>query len=245
MKPNIRKLDLITPGSRQCGRKHPWWQRISTAGLTAGLALFIQSVHASTVVLDDDFNDPGNNLGLNTLGIGGGFTAFSSNTDPNTYALETNGVVQLSGDVNGGSRASIASINPIGLGSGGTTFEFRNVKFANQPSNTGTGTTDRLLLGVENQAPAGDFLEAGPTAMPAGFWIQFNSDSEASGTCRGTAANAPLMPNKSSSANTFPFRSFIGSLSCASRQPAPARPTEPSSAPTPSFADKPRSSARS
>ncbi len=150
------------------------------ACLMLGVAALSQSVRADLVVLDDDFNDPNNNLAINTNGIGSGFTLF---TAVNGGVIESNSFVQTLMRVNGADRAVFCSINSLPVNGGvGTRYEFRNVNFVKQPSSTGTGATDRLLLGVHNRAPAGDWIEAGPANMPVGFWIQFMSDSEVNGT---------------------------------------------------------------
>lgn len=149
-------------------------------GLALGLLAPAQPVRADIVLLDDDFNDPNNNIGINTNGIGNGFTIF---TAANGGVIETNSFAQTLMRVNGADRAVFCSMDALSINNAaGTRYEFRNVNFEKQPSSTGTGATDRLLVGVENRAPAGDFIEAGPASMPGGFWIQFMSDSEINGT---------------------------------------------------------------
>src|SRR5262249_52028244 len=82
-------------------------------------------------------------------------------------------------------------------------YEFRNVTFANQANNTGTGNTDRLLFGVGNGSPAGDW-QGGATAMaalPAGFWIEPNSDSIANGTGNGSWTGTSTLFYKDAAGN--------------------------------------------
>ena len=152
----------------------------------------LPSTRLGTVVLDNGFNDANNNIGLNTNGVGHGFTTYvnaASGQDGFTYALETNSLAQLSSSVNGANRESIDSIDAFPVNAGGTLYQFSGVSFTNQLHNTGTGNTDRLLLGVQINGTAGDWIENGPAAMPGGFWIQFNSDSEALGTGNGAWAD--------------------------------------------------------
>ncbi len=163
------------------------WRRLGylfVVGLTSGLAALVQPLRADTIILDDHFNDPNNNIGINTNGIGSGFTVF---TAASGGVLESNSFAQTLMRVNGADRAVFCSIDalPINNAIAGTRYQLLNVSFVKQPSSTGTGATDRLLVGVENRAPAGDFIEAGPASMPVGFWIQFMSDSEVSGTGNG------------------------------------------------------------
>ncbi len=161
------------------------WRRLGclfAAGLTFALFALVLPVRADVVILDNHFNDPNNNIGLNTNGIGSGFTIF---TAAQGGVIESNSFIHTLMRVNGADRAVFCSINSIPVGAAGTRYEFRNVQFEKQPSSTGTGATDRLLIGVQDRAPAGDFIEAGPANMPNGFWIQFMSDSEVNGPSGG------------------------------------------------------------
>jgi hypothetical protein len=165
---------------------------ISTAGSRLGnfvaclatmLGVIAQThvASADTVVLDDNFNDylVGTNLiTTNIGGIGKGFTVFTSAAQSATvFANESNGFARLSVSANGAVRASIGSRDSIGINGGlGTRYEFKGVSFTNQVANTGTGSTDRLMLGVQSSATAGDWPQGPLGTIPAGFWIQINSD---------------------------------------------------------------------
>src|SRR5215469_15880496 len=106
-------LSLSSPDSqRRFWRCIGNWRRSLVIGLVLGLTAFLQSAHANTVVLDDDFNDPNNNLGLNTNGIGDGFTSFATDA---ADVGETNSLAFLSASVAGFNRSSIASIDGIGI----------------------------------------------------------------------------------------------------------------------------------
>src|ERR1051325_12175471 len=101
------------------------WRRLgylSIVGLTFGLAL-AQSSRADTIILDDHFNDPNNNIGINTNGIGSGFTIF---TAVQGGVVESNSFAQTIMRVNGADRAVFNSIDalPINNAPAGTRFEF-------------------------------------------------------------------------------------------------------------------------
>jgi len=164
----------------------PWPEKLSVY-LVLGLAALTLPARADVVVFDDHFDD--NDLGTNTSGIGAGFSSFIQTPfgqDGNTYARETNSLAQLSSSINAAQRESIVSKNTVAINAGGTLFEFRGVSFTNQPANGGAPNTDRLFVGVGNTGPiADDFFESGADNMPAGFWIQFMSDSIATGSGNG------------------------------------------------------------
>ena len=166
------------------GRPSGWWQRFSAAGLSLGLTLLLQPAHADSVVLDDDFNDPSFSLATNSTGVGGGFTVYTAGGGT---AIETNDFLELSSQPNGGAQAVVASAQAIGINAGGTLFDFQHVTFNYQPANTSTANpaTDRLFLGVQNQAPAGSWTQTVPGNLGVGFYIEFNSDSIANGTGSG------------------------------------------------------------
>ena len=57
--------------------------KLMVCGVLIFTAPLRQPVRAAVVILNDAFNDPGNNLGINTNGIGDGFTVFiAGNTGP-------------------------------------------------------------------------------------------------------------------------------------------------------------------
>ena len=99
-------------------------QSLVVASLTLGLAVLFQTARANLVILDDNFNDPNNNLAVNTNGIGGGFGSFTASTG---FVRETNGLAQVGNTVNGAGRANIASQNPMDISAAGTRFDFQNV----------------------------------------------------------------------------------------------------------------------
>jgi hypothetical protein len=137
----------------------------------------LQTVRADSVIFDDDFNNATNNLANNDLGVGGGFSSFSSDNGIDTY--EAAGSAHISTSVASYNQASIDSINPININGGGTTVEFRGVTFStNTPAlNVDMVTADRLILGVTRTNGAGNWYANGSQNMPAGFWIQIMSDS--------------------------------------------------------------------
>ena len=73
-------------------------------------------LRADVVILNDAFNDPNNNISLNTNGIGDGFNAFIAGySSPGGYLRETNGQVQFSSAISGACRANIVSKDSIPL----------------------------------------------------------------------------------------------------------------------------------
>src|ERR1051325_7731267 len=87
------------------------WRRLGclfTVGLIFGMTALVQSVRADVLILDDHFNDPNNNLGLNTNGVGSGFTIF---TAVQGGVIETNSFAQTLMRVNGADRAVFCSID--------------------------------------------------------------------------------------------------------------------------------------
>jgi hypothetical protein len=149
------------------------------------LTALVPSVRADVVVYDDDFLD--GVLGINTNGIGSGFSSYQAFVEANTYAREQGGLLQLSSSINGARRESVVSKDAIAISAAGTKFEFRGVTFANQTANTGAPNTDRLFLGVANTGPiADDFFESGAQNMPDGFWISIMTDHVVLGTGNGS-----------------------------------------------------------
>jgi hypothetical protein len=163
--------------------------KILACGLFA--AAIAQTARADFLVLSNDFNNSSNNLAVNNTGVGSGFTAFSLNNGVNQFAVdayETNGKAILASSVIGALSASLDSIDSMNINGGGTVFELSGVQFStNTPiANTGVGNNDRLMFGVGDRAPAGNWLAAGPpAAIPTGFWIQPMSDSLVTGTGAG------------------------------------------------------------
>ena len=155
------------------------------------VAAIAQTARADFLVLSNDFNNSSNNLAVNDLGIGSGFTAFSLDNHVNQFAVdayETNGKAYLACSVIGALTASLDSIDALNINGGGTIFELKGVQFStNTPiANTGLGNNDTLMFGVGNAATAGNWLSGGaPAAIPTGFWIQPNSDSLVTGTGSG------------------------------------------------------------
>jgi hypothetical protein len=167
-----------TPRGRVSG-----WRATIAAGLAIlGLAALTQTSRADYVLLDDNFNNASNNVANNSDGIGSGITTAVPLGGGITAATETNSLINILSDINGAYRVIWDSVDAIPINGGGTTFEFRNVSFTNVPSNTGTGGTDRTVLGITATNTAGDWLENTALGVPAGFWIQINSDGLASTT---------------------------------------------------------------
>jgi hypothetical protein len=156
--------------------------------MALGLLALTQTVRANYLLLDDDFNNATNNVANNSDGVGNGVTTAVPLGGGITAVAETNSLIRIISDINGAYRGCWDNIDNIPINGGGTIFEFRNVSFTNVPSNTGTGGTDRTVLGVTATNTAGDWLENGTAGIPAGFWIQFNSDGEAVGTGNGSPA---------------------------------------------------------
>ena len=152
--------------------------KLAACLITLGIAALAPSARAQLVVLDDQFNDPNNNIGLNTNGIGHGFTTFSASGG---IAIETNGTVRLDSPVNGAARESYSSIDSVGITSLGTLYEYIGLAFTNDVNYNVAPNTDRLFLGVQNSPGATDWLENSVSGMPNGFWIQINSDDYAIG----------------------------------------------------------------
>src|SRR5215469_8858519 len=125
----------------------------SAATLTLAFAAFLQPARAAIVILDDDFNDPGNNIGINSSGVGGGFNSFTSGG----IVREINSLLQLDGQGYGYDRASVASQTGISINAAGTLYHFSGVSFTNDTTLGTTGNTDRLYLGVGNTNVAGDW----------------------------------------------------------------------------------------
>jgi hypothetical protein len=153
------------------------------AGLMLGLTAFFQSARANLVMLDDDFNDPNIRLAVNTNGIGGGFGFFALSGG---FSRETNSFAQVGNTGNGAGRANIASQSGFPLGSGGTLFDFQNVKYTNTVVG-GAPLTDRLILGVLATNVASDWFESAQAGIPGGFYIEPNSESIALGTASSLA----------------------------------------------------------
>jgi hypothetical protein len=119
------------------------------------------------IIVDDHFDD--GDIETNTTGIGTGFNYWDIGWSGNV--TEANSKVTLNGPVHGGSRASIASKEGAGIGSGISRFEFQDVSFA--VGNTSAGTTARDCVGVKEGNAAWDYDEG----LPTGFWIQFENNS--------------------------------------------------------------------
>lgn len=173
--PNV--LSPRTPNTRP-RRNFGHWQRLLAASLTLGLAAFLQTARASIVILDDDFNDPNNNLAINTNGIGGGFGTFTASTG---YTRETNSLGVIGNTGNGAGRANIASVMPMDISAVGTLFDFQNVRYTNTVVG-GAPLTDRLCIGVLATNVASDWFESAQAGLPGGFYIEPNSESIALGT---------------------------------------------------------------
>jgi hypothetical protein len=185
MKNPTRIVSSPTPYARP-QRGIGCWRRLLAASLTLCVVAVLQTVRADTVIYDNDFNNATNNLANNDLGIGGGFAAYSRAAfGADTYEQTNYAFIATSfADFN---MAALDSINPIQLAAGGTTIEFKNVNFStNTPFlNLATGTTDRLLLGITRTNGPGNWHNNGTQAFPAGFWIQFMSDSIPQGAGTG------------------------------------------------------------
>ena len=165
---------VSSPKVCYCSRpKIGYWRRLLAASLMLGLTAFFQVARANLVVLDDDFNNATNNLANNDLGIGGGFGSFTAGNTPRAY--ETNSLAVIASTFNGADRANIASQNGYAIGSGGTLFDFQNVRYTNTTT-TVAGTTDRLILGVLGTNSPSDWFEGTLSNMPTGFYIEPNSD---------------------------------------------------------------------
>ena len=140
-----------------------------------------QPLRADVVILNDAFNDPNNNISLNTNGIGDGFTAFiAGNSAPGGYLREANGQVQFSSAINGACRENIISKEsiPLNVNTGLTTVQWNGLHFTNQPLNRARPNCDRVFLGLVNTNTAGDWYhQLGAAHLPAGFYIQIMSDS--------------------------------------------------------------------
>ena len=144
---------------------------------------------AAGVVVDDNFNDytyisnTGNGVTStfsNTNGIGDGFNV---GTWSDGIIFESNSLVIFRCPNNGADRNAMASIDGLSASLADSIYEFRGVKFAPDPSSVtnSTGETDRLYLGVadeNNLNVGGGGWQQNP---PGGFYIQFESDSVASG----------------------------------------------------------------
>jgi len=144
---------------------------------------------AAGIVVDDDFNDyrsiinTGNGVTgafSNTNGIGPGFNV---GTWSDGIIFESNSLVTLRCPNNGADRNAVASIYGLPANLADSVYEFRGVKFAKDPTSVtnATGQTDRLYLGV---ADAGSLNVSGggwQQNPPGGFYVQFESDSVASG----------------------------------------------------------------
>jgi hypothetical protein len=167
--------------------------KLMVCGVIIFIASILQPVRAAVVILNDAFNDPNNNLGINTNGIGNGFTAFlAGNSGPGGCLRETNGQAQFSSAVNGACRADIVSKDstPLNLNSGVTTIQWNGLHFANQPLNKGAPNCDRVFLGLVNTNQAGDWLHLlGAAHQPAGFYIQIMSDSLVNSNNNGATGN--------------------------------------------------------
>ena len=139
-----------------------------------GSATLSGAAFGATVV-DDHFDD--GDIGTNTTGVGTGFNSFDLFDD--ARVSESGSGVTLPAGSNGGRRTSIASKEGADLTATEltTTILFDNVSFAESAVSAGTGTTDRLYLGVSDTSAADDY-QANP---PTGFYIQFESNSVASG----------------------------------------------------------------
>jgi hypothetical protein len=167
--------------------------KLMVCGVVIFTASLQQPVRAAAVILNDAFNDPGNNLGINTNGIGDGFTLFlAGNSGPGGYLREAQGQAQFSSAVNGACRENIVSKDStrLNLNSGVTTIQWNGLHFANQPLNRGTPNCDRVFLGLVNTNMAGDWLHLlGAAHQPAGFYIQIMSDSLVNSNNNGGTGN--------------------------------------------------------
>ncbi len=135
------------------------------------IGLFSSVVTGETVIVDDHFDD--GSVGTNTAGIGSGFN-FDGPSESGSIVKFTNGY--------GWDQHRITSKDGAAIGGSVTRFEFRGVSFAKNPTNPHTGSTDRLYLGVKGSDVANS-MQGNPDA---GFWIQIESDSVATGGGNGS-----------------------------------------------------------
>ena len=179
-------------------------------------AMMPHPLRADAVILNDAFNDPHNNLGLNTNGIGDGFTAFiAGNMGPGGYLRETNGQAQFSSAVNGSCRANIVSKDSVSLNlnSGVTTVQWNGLHFTNQPLNRARPNCDRVFLALVNTNTAGDwFHQLGAAHLPAGFYIQIMSDSivNSNNTINGAQSGATGNGGWSNGTNALFYTDIFG-----------------------------------
>ncbi|MCE5185119.1 MAG: immunoglobulin domain-containing protein [Planctomycetaceae bacterium] len=136
----------------------------------------------ATVTVDDHFSDAA--IGTNTDGIG---TGFNGNGIWGGTVTESETTVTLASPTAGWERANIASKEAVAI-STPARYEFLGVKFAKNTSSWGTGTTDRLYLGVRASNSTGDgSLGDGQSNPDTGFWIQMESDSVPAGAGDGSS----------------------------------------------------------
>ena len=194
--------------------------KLMVCGVIIFTASLQQTVRAAVVILNDAFNDPSNDLGINTKGIGHGFTSFiAGNTGPGAYLRETNGQAQFSSAVNGAGRENIVSIDstPLNLNSGVTTIQWNGLHFTNQPLNKGAPNCDRVFLGLVNTNMAGDWLHRlGAEHQPAGFYIQIMSDSLVNSNNNGATGNGGWSngTNVLFYTDTFGYRRELATWKC-------------------------------
>ena len=141
--------------------------------IAAVMGMLSPAVLGVTIV-DDHFDD--GNVGTNTNGIGTGFNA--GTWSDGSAIVESGTIVTLQNSQVAWARAAITSKEGAAIGSGITRFEFRGVSFLQSPDGWDWGgSTDRLAIGVKNTDAATEY-DAG---LWPGFYIQFESDSMATG----------------------------------------------------------------
>ncbi len=142
------------------------------------LAIVSVSVAGETVLVDDHFDD--GNVGTNTGGTGSGF-----NSDG---VSESGSAVTFISDY-GWDQRRMTSKDAVPVGTNSAVFEFRQVSFAKNPTNSHTGSTDRLYLGVKDNNTANS-MQGNPDT---GFWIQIESDSVATGGGNGSWTGTSIL----------------------------------------------------
>lgn len=179
---------MINIPNKTCRSKFRLKTLLAAAGF--GLAMLSKSAHADFVFLDNDFNDAtgitnsgeATTVFSNTNGIGGGFNVA---TWSGGAIIESNSVIVTTSPHNGADRNGFSSVNGVSISSSGTRFEWKNVRFTQDPTsppNT-TGHTDRLYFGVASTndlAVSSGGWQANPP--PGGFYVQIESDSVGAGT---------------------------------------------------------------
>jgi hypothetical protein len=132
--------------------------------IIVALTVMFSSAGWGAVIVDDHFDD--GNVGTNTNGIGSGFNGGDWLTTESNSRVRFNGLA-------GWAQPRITSKEGVALGTETASFQFLGVSFAKNVENTGTGSTDRLYLGVKGIDTSNE-MHGNPDT---GFWIQIESDS--------------------------------------------------------------------